>query len=358
MTEGRELRIGFGPGETRLGLFQGERALALRVLRQGWPHLGSVHRGRVLALLKGLGAALVDTGHARAGYLEAKGLSEGQMVAVRVMAEPWSEKGAKLALSGEAALAQPALEPVASFLEAHPGIKRVTADDRGYLALLRQSLPGWADRLEFAAAEGLDEAIEAALSRVVSLPSGGRLVIERTAALTAIDVDTGSDLAALARNRASAEAAQEIACQIRLRELAGRILVDFAGLKRKPLNLAVESLRQALEAAGLAVQMGGVTPLGLVELVRERRFSPLADLLLAPRPEAGWNAETAALAGLRAALREIAANPSSRPRLSLGKEAAAWLSGKHAKAREETERRLGHLLEIIVTDRDDWEIVT
>jgi ribonuclease G len=353
-----EVRIGCGPGEIRLGLFQGERAQGLRIFRQGWPVLGAVYAGRVTAVLKGLGAVLVETGHARPGFLEAKGLSEGQAVAVRVTAEPWAEKGAKLAFADEAALAGPAPDPLLAFLAGFGELEQVTVDDRALLARLRQAFPGWAERLAFVPAEGLDEAIEEALARSVPLPSGGRLMIDRTAALTALDVDTGSDFSPEARTRASLEAVQEIIRQICLRELAGRIVVDFAGLKRKALNQSVESLRVAAGQAKLPLQIGGVTPLGLVEMVRERGASPLADILLAPRPEAGWNAETAALSGLKAVLRRIEAEPGSRPRLALGREASALLAGKLAPAKAEAEARLGHRLEIIDEDRQGWEVLT
>ena len=76
---------------------------------------------------------------------------------------------------------------------------------------------------------GVDEVIGEALEKTVPLKSGGRITIEETRACVAIDVDSSRDAGGGSLNRLNEEAALEIVRQIRLRNLAGKIVVDFAG---------------------------------------------------------------------------------------------------------------------------------
>jgi ribonuclease G len=108
---------------------------------------------------------------------------------------------------------------------------------------------------------------------VIRLPSGGRVAIERTAAVTAIDVDTaeGTALGADAGLRVDLEAAAEIGRQIRLRDIGGVIVVDFVRLKDRAQRTRVEAvLRRAVALDRIAVQLLGWTPAGLFEMIRPR----------------------------------------------------------------------------------------
>ncbi|MFO1120214.1 MAG: DNA gyrase inhibitor YacG [Rhodospirillales bacterium] len=155
-------------------------------------------------------------------------------------------------------------------------------DDAPTLSALRAAVPAiagtlelWSGRQPLFAAEGIDEAIEAALSAQVPLPSGGRLTIEETEALVAIDVDSGATPAPSPRAAALAcdlEAAAEIGRHIRLRDLAGTIVIDFVPLRRPAERERVfRALQDALEGDDRRLRIGGWTRLGLLELVRERR---------------------------------------------------------------------------------------
>jgi ribonuclease G len=107
----------------------------------------------------------------------------------------------------------------------------------------------------------------------IRLPSGGRIAIEQTAAVTAIDVDTaeGTALGADAPLRVDLEAAAEIARQIRLRDVGGVIVVDFVRLRDRAQRAKVEAvLRRAVEFDRITVQLLGWTAAGLFEMIRPR----------------------------------------------------------------------------------------
>jgi ribonuclease G len=108
---------------------------------------------------------------------------------------------------------------------------------------------------------------------VIRLPSGGRLAIERTAAVTAIDVDTaeGTALGADAPLRVDLEAAEEIGRQLRLRDVGGVVVVDFVRLKDRAQRARVEAvLRRAVGLDRITVQLLGWTQAGLFEMIRPR----------------------------------------------------------------------------------------
>ena len=116
------------------------------------------------------------------------------------------------------------------------------------------------------------DALAIAEGREVGLPSGGRLTIEATRALTAIDVDSGGgSTAAEAALAANLEAASEVARQVRLRELGGPVVVDFIRMQRKGDHDKVRRrLAEAVASDRLGVQLLGWTPGGLFELTRAR----------------------------------------------------------------------------------------
>ncbi|MBX6323685.1 MAG: ribonuclease E/G, partial [Rhodospirillaceae bacterium] len=110
---------------------------------------------------------------------------------------------------------------------------------------------------------------------VVQLKSGGYLVINQTEALVAIDVNSGR--ATRERNieetalRTNLEAAEEIARQLRLRDLAGLIVIDFIDMEEARHNAAVErKLKESVRADRARIQMGRISPFGLLELSRQR----------------------------------------------------------------------------------------
>ncbi len=121
----------------------------------------------------------------------------------------------------------------------------------------------------------VDQQIEQIYEPVVNLPSGGYLVINQTEALVAIDINSGSatkerhiESTALKTNL---EAASEIARQLRLRDLAGLIVIDFIDMEDARNNVAVENrLREAMQADRARIQIGQISVFGLLELSRQR----------------------------------------------------------------------------------------
>src|SRR5687767_7968424 len=121
----------------------------------------------------------------------------------------------------------------------------------------------------------IEHQIESAYSRQVSLPSGGSIVIDHTEALVAIDVNSaratrGGDIEETAL-RTNLEAADEVARQLRLRDLGGLIVIDFIDMESQRNQRDVENrLREALRYDRARVQIGKISRFGLMELSRQR----------------------------------------------------------------------------------------
>ncbi|MFN5604428.1 MAG: Rne/Rng family ribonuclease, partial [Actinomycetes bacterium] len=165
----------------------------------------------------------------------------------------------------------------------------VVIDDRQLFEDVRDYVqafnPELADRVEYfdAAAEGLPifekhhvhEQIHKALDRKVWLPSGGSLIIEHTEALTVIDVNTGRNVgtsnleATVFQN--NLEAAEEVAHQLRLRDIGGIIVIDFIDMEIKEnRRKVVDAFRSALSRDKTRTQVFDISELGLVEMTRKR----------------------------------------------------------------------------------------
>jgi ribonuclease E len=146
-------------------------------------------------------------------------------------------------------------------------------------------MPALADRVEYydATEDGLPlferfhihEQIHKALDRKVWLPSGGSLIIEHTEALTVIDVNTGknvgtSNLEATVFHN-NLEAAEEIARQLRLRDIGGIIVIDFIDMEiRDNRQAVVAAFKEALARDKTRTQVFDISELGLVEMTRKR----------------------------------------------------------------------------------------
>jgi ribonuclease E len=121
----------------------------------------------------------------------------------------------------------------------------------------------------------IEHQIESAYSRQVALPSGGAIVIDHTEALVAIDVNSaratrGGDIEETAL-RTNLEAAEEVARQLRLRDLGGLIVIDFIDMESQRNQRDVENkLRDALKFDRARVQIGKISRFGLMELSRQR----------------------------------------------------------------------------------------
>ncbi|AMW34912.1 hypothetical protein HEQ62_04800 [Haematospirillum jordaniae] len=188
-----------------------------------------------------------------------------------------------------------------------------------------------------------DAVLGGALARRVPLGAKGCLWIEPTAALTAIDVDSGGDNP----DEVNVRAVAEIARQIRLRALAGMIVVDFIAPQRGGARPAKKALAQALEDAlsmdCVPSTVLGVSGLGLVEIRRDRTRTPLGEIILSPAQggEADILPETSALDSLRAALDVLRSTRAARVSLRVSPVLHALLTGRLAPALEEAGRKAG-----------------
>jgi ribonuclease E len=131
--------------------------------------------------------------------------------------------------------------------------------------------------------------LDATHNPVVQLPSGGYIVINPTEALVAIDVNSGR--ATRERNieetalRTNLEAAEEVARQLRLRDLAGLIVIDFIDMESSRNNAKVErQLKEAMRGDRARIQLGKISPFGLLELSRQRLRPSLFETSFEPCP--------------------------------------------------------------------------
>ena len=136
---------------------------------------------------------------------------------------------------------------------------------------------------------GIEEKITKALDRRVWLRSGGYIIIERTEALTAIDVNTGRFVGKRNQEetivRTNLEAAQEVVRQLRLRNVGGIIIIDFIDMEKESNRKKVyDALRDALKKDKARSNILKISELGLVEMTRQRTRESLENQLLSPCP--------------------------------------------------------------------------
>ena len=138
----------------------------------------------------------------------------------------------------------------------------------------------------------IEHQIESAYARTVQLPSGGAIVIDHTEALVSIDVNSaraikGGDIEETA-TRTNLEAADEVARQMRLRDLGGLIVIDFIDMEESRNRRDVENrLRDALRQDRARVQFGTISKFGLMEMSRQRLRPALSEGASIPCPRCG-----------------------------------------------------------------------
>ncbi|MEJ5233872.1 MAG: ribonuclease E/G, partial [Geminicoccaceae bacterium] len=168
---------------------------------------------------------------------------------------------------------------------------------------------------------GVEAELERALAREIALPGGGRIIVEPTAALVAIDVDGGG----LSPLEVDLAAAAEIARIVRLRNLGGAIVVDFVDLAdRRERQRLEQALAKAFRDDPAPVQIHPPSPSGLVEIGRARRGRSLDQLLSRPCPACAGSGRIRSLrAAAEALLGELRRRPVARVRLA--PDLARWL---------------------------------
>ncbi len=181
----------------------------------------------------------------------------------------------------------------------------------------------------------IETQIESAFAHMVHLPSGGSLVIDHTEALVSIDINSaratkGSDIEATAFNT-NLEAADEVARQLRLRDLGGLVVIDFIDMGPQKNQREVENrLREAVRQDRARVQIGKISRFGLLEMSRQRLRPSLGEsaYLTCPRCSGIGNirsVESLALAILRIIGEEVRKERTAKVIAQLPVEVATYL---------------------------------
>jgi Ribonuclease G/E len=330
------------PGEADVAAVGADGSLLDYALwRPGAPDgVGDLHRGRVTALVPAMAGAFVALGEGTDGFLPDTArpeiaLTVGDAVAVRIVRAAQGGKGPRLSARDlpptepePPALLVRGPSPVDRFRALHQGA-RIIADD-----------PSWAARAGHATVdragppEDVRDQIDALAGPVLRLPTGAAISFHPTPALVAIDVDLGPatgarGVKAAVQREANRALIPALARQIRLRDLSGAILVDFAGLAQRARASLAPALDLALNGDPQHPRLLGFTRLGLAEIVRRRVRPPLHELRAGPHA---------------AALRALAAaEAAGASRLAVASPLAAALEAD-GFARDDLARRTGRAL--------------
>ncbi|HEX3423808.1 MAG TPA: Rne/Rng family ribonuclease [Sphingomicrobium sp.] len=207
---------------------------------------------------------------------------------------------------------------------------------------------------------GVEDQLSAMYQPIVQLKSGGYLVINPTEALVSIDINSGRstrehNIEQTAYNT-NLEAAQEIARQLRLRDMAGLIVIDFIDMEQSGHVRKVEkAMKDALKNDRARIQVGRISSFGLMEMSRQRLRTGVleASTKACPHCDGTGLMRTAASAGL-SALRiiedEAARGRGDRILLRAGKEAAVYVLNKKRDELADIEQRYGVSIEILIEE--------
>ncbi len=206
----------------------------------------------------------------------------------------------------------------------------------------------------------IESQIDAVHSPVAQLRSGGYIVINQTEALVAIDVNSGR--ATRERNieetatRTNLEAADEIARQLRLRDLAGLIVTDFIDMEEHRNQVAVERrMKEALKNDRARIQVGRISPFGLLEMSRQRLRPSLTEASTEPCPHCGGtgfirSVESTALYVLRSIEEEGSRRRSAEISLYVPTNVALYILNQKRESLGQIEAR--YSIKVLVA-RDD-----
>ena len=195
----------------------------------------------------------------------------------------------------------------------------------------------------------IESQIESAFEREVKLPSGGSVVIDPTEALISIDINSsratrGSDIEETALNT-NLEAADEIARQLRLRDMGGLVVIDFIDMLSNRNQRAVEDrIREALERDRARVQVGRISRFGLLEMSRQRLRPSLRETsgIVCPRCQGQGtirDVESLSLSILRILQEEANKQKSSEVRATVPLIVSSYLLNEKRKVISEIEQQ-------------------
>ncbi|WP_426692710.1 ribonuclease E/G [Sphingomonas sediminicola] len=207
---------------------------------------------------------------------------------------------------------------------------------------------------------GVEDQLSAMYQPVVQLKSGGYLVINPTEALVSIDINSGRstrehniEQTAFATNL---EAANEIARQLRLRDMAGLIVIDFIDMEQNSHVRKVEkAMKEALKNDRARIQVGRISSFGLMEMSRQRLRTGVLEASTKPCAHCEGTglmrtASSAGLSALRMIEDEAARGRGEKILLRAGREAAIYLLNKKRSELAEIEARYGVSIEVAIDE--------
>ena len=207
---------------------------------------------------------------------------------------------------------------------------------------------------------GVEDQLAGMYQPIVQLKSGGYLVINPTEALVSIDINSGRstrehniEQTAYATNL---EAANEIARQLRLRDMAGLVVIDFIDMESNGHVRKVEkAMKEALKNDRARIQVGRISSFGLMEMSRQRLRTGVLEASTKPCQHCEGTglmrtASSAGLSALRMLEDEAARGRGSRICLRAGKEAAVYVLNRKRAEIAEVEERYGVIVEVLIDE--------
>ncbi|MDG6078267.1 ribonuclease E/G [Erythrobacter litoralis] len=248
-------------------------------------------------------------------------------------------------------------------VEGEEGYKSAKAFMKMLMPSHARRVKQYADPVPLFQRYGAEDQLKAMYDPVVQLKSGGYLVINPTEALVSIDINSGRstrehniEQTALSTN---IEAAKEIARQLRLRDMAGLVVIDFIDQEYNNNTRKVErAMKDALKSDRARIQVGRISSFGLMEMSRQRLRTGVLEATTRECPHCDGTglvrtASSAGLSALRLIEEEAARGKGTRIRLAASTEAAVYLLNEKRHDLMEIEQRYGVSVEVVPEGEDE-----
>jgi ribonuclease E len=226
----------------------------------------------------------------------------------------------------------------------------------------------YADPVPLFQRHGAEDQLKAMYDPVVQLKSGGYLVINPTEALVSIDINSGRSTRELGIEQTAVatnlEAAREIARQLRLRDMAGLIVIDFIDMERSGNTRKVEKcMKEALKNDRARIQVGRISSFGLMEMSRQRLRTGVLEATTRECPHCDGTglvrtASSAGLTALRQIEDEAAKGRGSLITLAASTEAAVYILNAKRADLQDIETRYGVRVEVVPEGEDEGAKMT
>jgi len=355
------------PGETRYALLSEERVLEVVHHRDHCINTGEVWVGRAGKKAPAEQGIFVDIGVGQSGLLEMRPPypAEGKSIAVEIAVPARPGKSCillpveNLTWDNSEKLPfrlRPPTSPVLEWSKAYgEDIRSVLCEPRSQEVQLKEILKSSIPAVQIStgsnifSVHGVDEKIELSLRTRAELSCGGNVVIEETAACVTIDVNAGP----ASPQAANREALAVIAEELRFRNIAGHILID--AIPAKGRSALPRLMSGALKNDRVNWHVAGLTPLGMIELTRQRGGLSLREILL--DSSGVLSVESIGLLALRSIAIEAIARKKTRAALELSPIVKECLQTTLYDALSEAESEIGGSLQLRENPRFDWERV-